>query len=425
MAPEVLSLVIVLICIVLFITEWLPMCVTGVLGCFLMVLLNVSSFDVVFAGFSSSIVILMFSAMVVGIAMFQTGAAQRISRFIIDKSHGDERKFLIFSCLLCGLLSMFMANTALVGIFIPIIDSVCRSTDTMKRRNLMLPITYAIMFGGASTLVGCTPQLTASGLMESLTGSGMSMWDLTPPGLCLLLIFLIYMLTVGYSRNARLWANRPEADMQVSEEKLKAVSSEEANPKLPIMTVILIFMIASYVFSFLSTTMTAMTAALLCVITGCCDVKTIVKEMQWQTIVFLACCLGLADGLVDSGASDLIGTFVSGLFGTAASPYLVFAVLTFMTLLISQLITNSTALIITLPIAVSLCTEYGFNTLTFCVGITLAASIACCTPMAASQIAMTQVAGYEFNDYLRSGWPITILGYVGILIFVPLFYPLM
>lgn len=424
MAPEVLGLVIVLICIVFFITEWLPMCVTGVLGCFLMVLFKVSSFKVLFGGFSSSIVMLMFSAMVVGIAMFETGAAQIIGRFIIKKSHGNEKMFLSFSCLLSGLLSMFMANTALVGIFIPIIDSVCRTTAAMKRRNLMLPITYAIMFGGSSTLVGCTPQLTASGVMQSLTGKGMGMWDLTPPGLCLFGVFLIYMLTIGYKRNEGIWGGKPEVDMHVSDAKLAAVTKEKVNPKLPVMVAILVFMIVSYVLPYLPVTMTAMAAALLCVITGCCDVYAIVFEMQWQTVIFLACCLGIADGLVDSGASDLISAFVSGVLGSDTSAFAVFAVLVFMTLLVSQLITNSTALIITLPIALSICSQNGFNSLPYCVGITLAASIACCTPMAAAQIAMTQVAGYDFSDYLKASWPPTVIGYISILVFVPLFYPL-
>lgn len=95
-----------------------------------------------------------------------------------------------------------------------------------------------------------------------------------------------------------------------------------------------------------------------------------------------------------------------------------------LTLFISQFITNSTALIIVLPVALSLCTKYGFAYMPFCVGITLAASIACCTPLAAAQITMTQVAGYEFLDYLRYGWLLSLIGYAGILVFVPLFFPL-
>ena len=103
---------------------------------------------------------------------------------------------------------------------------------------------------------------------------------------------------------------------------------------------------------------------------------------------------------------------------------LLLAALVLLTLFISQFITNSTAIIITLPIALSLCEYYGFNPMSFCVGITFAASFACCTPLAAAQITMTQVAGYEFSDYLKYCWPLTLVSYLGILVFVPMFFPL-
>ena len=121
----------------------------------------------------------------------------------------------------------------------------------------------------------------------------------------------------------------------------------------------------------------------------------------------------------------MIGMITFRALGDVTSPYLIFAVLVSVTLFISQFITNSTAIIITLPVALSICNHFGFNSMAFCVGITLAASLACCTPLAAAQITMTQVAGYSFMEYIRYCWPITLISLVGILIFVPLFYPLL
>ena len=146
--------------------------------------------------------------------------------------------------------------------------------------------------------------------------------------------------------------------------------------------------------------------------------------MPWESVVFLAACLGLAEALTGSGAGELMGQGVAWVLGEVTSPMVVFAVLTALTLFISQFITNSTAIIIVLPIALSLCSQYGFRYMPFCVGITLAASIACCTPLAAAQITMTQIAGYKFSDYLRYGWLLSLIGYAGILVFVPLFFPL-
>lgn len=425
MQHDILALIILGVCVLLFLTEWLPAAATGCLGCLLMVLLNVTTFETAFSGFSNSIVLLMAGTMVVGIAMFQTGAAQIIGRAIIRRSHGSERLFLSVSCVVAGLASMFLANTALVSAFLPIIDSVCRTSENMKRRNLTLPITCAIMFGGSSTLIGCTPQLTANGLMSKMAGLEMGMWTLTAPGLCLFALFLIYELTFGHKRGDKIWGHHPEADMGISEEKLySTLHASFDKKKLTIMFIIIILMVISYAFSLLPTAITALCAALLCIIFGCCSVKDVVREMHWESVVFLATCLGLADALTAAGSGELIGNLVSSALGSVSSPMIIFAVLTLLTLFISQFITNSTALIIVMPIAFSLCAKYGFPYMPFCVGITLAASIAFCTPLAAAQITMTQVAGYEFSDYLKYGWLPSLIGYLGILVFVPLFYPL-
>ena len=419
MSPAVIGLIILVVCVVLFLTEWIPNSVTACLGCALMVLFGVCSFDDVFSSFSNSIVVLLVGSMVVGIAMFDTGVAQLVGRSVIRWSKGNGRTFLLVGGIVAGVLSMFLANTAVIAAFLPIIDSVCRVSPEMRRKDLCLPIACAAMYGGVSTLIGCTPQLTANGLMEQMAGIQMGMWDLTRPGLCLLVLY------IGYRRGQRLWGNRPEEAMDLDQEAVRSVmESRPDRKKLFTMTAIVILMIIFYAGAWISTAMTAVCAALLCIVLGCCNARSVIKQMNWDCILFLGGCLGLANGLTVSGAGNLITDIVSGLIGEMISPMFLFAVLVLLTLLISQLITNSTAIIITLPVAFSLCQAYGFQLMPFCLGITLGASIACSTPLAAAQITMTQVAGYKFSDYFHYTWPMSLISYVGILIFVPLFYPL-
>ncbi len=423
--PGITGLIILALMVVLFIWKPIPAPAVGVMGCVLMVLLGVSSFEEAFSGFSSSIVLLMASAMVVGIAMFKTGAAQIIGRMVIRWSHGNEMLFLMTSCAVAGVLSMFLANTAILAAFISIVDSVCRTSPKIKQRNIVLPLACSVMFGGASTLIGCTPQLTANGLMSEMVGIEMGMWDLTGPGLTLFAIFLIYLFFFGYRHGKGIWGGRKAVDMGVDEEKIRSVIEAQFDrKKVTLMLTITVLMILSYITAVIPTALTALVAALLCVILGLCSVDDIQRELDWRTIVFLASCLGLANALTVSGSGEIIGDAVAGMLGDVRSPFVIFSVLVMLTLFISQFITNSTAIIITLPIALSLCSLYGFNHMAFCIGITLGASIACCTPLAAAQITMTQVAGYDFADYLKYCLPLTLICYVGILVAVPLFFPL-
>ncbi len=423
--PGITGLIILAVMIVLFILKPIPASAAGVLGCTLMVLLGVADFDTAFSGFSNSIVLLMAGAMVVGIAMFKTGAAQIIGRAVMKVSGGKEKTYLLAACAVAGILSMFLANTAILAAFIAITDSVSRVSHGIKNRNIVLPLALAVMFGGASTLIGCTPQLTANGIMSEMAGIEMGMWDLTGPGLTLFAVFLVYTYFFGYRLGHRIWGDRCIVGSTVDEEKIRSVVEGKFDGwRVGLMLGITAAMLISYITSFIPVALTAISAALLCVIFGLCSVEDIEKELDWNTVVFLASCLGLAHGLTVAGSGEIVADLVSGVLGDVDSPLLIFAVIVFITLFISQFITNSTAIIITLPMAMSMCDLYGMNHMAFTIGITLGASIACCTPLAAAQITMTQVAGYEFADYMKYCFPLTVICYIAIIVAVPVFFPL-
>ena len=61
----------------------------------------------------------------------------------------------------------------------------------------------------------------------------------------------------------------------------------------------------------------------------------------------------------------------------------------------------------------------------FCLGVVYAANLACATPFAHAQVTMTLVAGYRFSDYVKFNLPVQILMLVIMIIFVPVFFPLM
>jgi len=285
------------------------------------------------------------------------------------------------------------------------------------------------MYGGASTLIGCTPQLTANALIAKLVGEGhnaqMSMWTLTPIGLILFLTFLIYMYFFGYDRGYNIWRDDADVDLNVSEEKRKSLENPDYDKrKIYTMLVLCVIMIFLYVTGILSTAMTALFIALLCVFLDLIDVNDIMKELRWDTIIFLASCLGIANALTVSKVGELIGDIVSVSLHSVSNPIIILAIFTVFTLILSQFVTNSTAIIVVLPIAIEMCKSLGYNTLPFTLAITYAASIAFLTPLAAAQITMTQVANYKFTDYFKAGIILSIINVIEIIIFVPIIFPI-
>ena len=422
MDPAVSALLVLLVCVVLFITSWIPASVTAVLGCVLMYFVGACDFSGVFAGFSNDIVVLVVGSMVVGVAMFDTGTARVIAKQCIRLSGGSERRFILFAGIVSGALSAFIANTAVVACFLPIIDSVARSSK-MSRRNMTMAITFGAMYGGSLTLVGSTPQLTANGIMEPMLGYGVSMYDYLGPGLCVFICYVIYTQLVGYPLGKWIWGSRPEVDSLSGENPEAVLNAPVDRKKVAMMLCIFAAMIVSYSIQAIPTALTAAAAGLLCVILRLTTEESAVKGVSWGPVFMLAGTLGIATGLTNSGAGELMAEAVFSLMGENVSPWLMFAVFVLLSTVISNFAANSTTVIILLPMALGSCLSYGWNPLTFVIGITMAANLACCTPIAHPQVTMTLVAGYRFSDYVKYNGIMAVITNAVIILTTPLFFP--
>jgi len=424
MTNEIIALVILAACIVGFITNRINSCVVAALGCVAFAMTGICSFEEAFSGFSNSIVILVFGALVVGDAMVETGVDKMIGRFVVRVSRDNERLFIFVAALVSGLMSMWMANTAVVSCFLPIIASVSHTSSKMTMKNMTMGITFGAMFGGSCTLIGSTPQLTAQGLMLEMTDVQFSMFDFMPVGLILMAAYLVWEQAAGYRLGIKIWGDRPLEGIAELEAGPMDMDHKVDRKQVTILAVIFVLMVVSYVTEWIPSALTAITAALACMVTGCADPKVAIRRMDWNCVLFLACCLGIAKGLSATNIAAIFADMITHIFGGEVNPVLFFAVVVSATILVSNFIANSTTVIIFLPVVVSACQSYGFNVLPFCMGIVYAANLACATPLAHAQVTMTMVAGYRFTDYLKANLPVNILTVIILVIFTPIFFPL-
>lgn len=418
---QIISLIILVIVLILFVTRLIPSPVTAVLGCALFAICNICSLEQAFSGFSNSIVLLMVGMMVVGTAMADTGLAELIGEKVSKLSKHNERLFIAIAGTTAALLSTFLSNTAVIAIFLPIIAAISQADKNMNRMSITLPVTFGAMFGGVCTLVGSTPQLTANGILSEMTGQELGMFDFTVPGVILFAVYMIYTLFVGYPIGKKIWGGRQPVE---NTENTTTKQNTRSVRKMVIISIIFLSTIIMFIGGWIDVSLTAVIAALLCVITGCTTYKNAIKKMDWSVVFILAGCLGIASGLKEGGAAELLGQTLNNILGDGVSPLLIFAVFVIMTMLISNFITNSTAVIITLPIALSFCMTSNLNPVLFTLGIVFAANLAYSTPLANAQTAMTLVAGYKFSDYIRYTWMLDILVLMVIIFIFPLLIPL-
>lgn len=420
MSQAVLSLIVFGLFILIFIWDKLPMATSAILGCVVMVVLGLSDFGTAFGQFASSTVILLVGVMVVGSALAETGVAAAFGRIMTRYSRNNERIIILIAYSLACVLSAFLTNATVLAIFMPIIIGMDTDDGKINHRNIVLPVLIATAMGGIATLVGSSQQLTANGLIEEM-GYNMKVFDMTPVGIIFSIVGLLYCLFIGYPLGKKIWGSRDRYEgCEIAAAKEVVVDKR----KFYTMIVITVLMVISYVAALVSPVVTAVAAALLCIITGCISQKEAVIRMNWNIVGRLGACLGLAKVISSTGGIDLITGFVSNVLGDGVSPFVLFAAMVAIIQLLSLVISNSTAILVALPIVLSMSAVLNLNPMPFAMGAAYASSMGICCPLSGSTNQMSMAAGYKFKDYFKYGVLLDVICYFIIIIFVPLFFPL-
>ena len=420
MTPAVTALIIFIIFVIVCVWDKLPMATTAIAACALMVICGASNFSTAFGQYAASSMVLLLGIMVVGAGMTESGVAQAIAGIVTKYSKSDERKIIAIAYIISYALSAFMATSSVLAMFMAILFGMNTKDGKINHRNLIMPILVSSIFGGISTLVGSTQQVFANGLIEPL-GYQFKVFDFLPTGLILGMIGFVYCVFFGYKRGKKIWGDREEDG---SVEMATVENKQIDKRKFYTMIGIMIFMVVGFVTEFISAAMTATVAGVLCIITGCVTQKKAISSINWNVLGRLGGVLGLSKVLTAAGTIDLMSGWVQSIVGTNMSPWILFAVCILLAQILSMVLFNSTAILLVLSFVLTLAEPMGLNPVAFAFGITMGASVVFSSPLAGTSNQMTMAAGYKFKDFIRYGLPLDIAGFIALIIFVPLFFPL-
>lgn len=152
MDTGVLSLVIILIIAVVFLTDRLPVAVVTMAGAIICGVLGLIDYPSVFSGLAGTTSILLMSMMIVGSSLFHTGLADRISRAFLKVTGTTETGIMLSVMVLSALMSSICNNVGVVVTLMPIVMGICKRSKLSPSR-LLMPLGYGSAVGGAITLV--------------------------------------------------------------------------------------------------------------------------------------------------------------------------------------------------------------------------------------------------------------------------------
>ncbi|MFB6194609.1 MAG: SLC13 family permease [Haloplanus sp.] len=194
----------VVLALVLFVTELLPIDVTAILVMVLLMLLgtdgvvnftHISTSEGI-SGFSNTATITVLAMLILSSGVSRTGLVQILGRKMAAFAGDDRDRQLLATVGVAGPVSGFINNTPVVAILVPVITDLAHAGKTSPSK-LLLPLSYASMFGGMLTLIGTSTNILASDVSARLLGHPFSMFEFTKLGVVVLVVGSLYLFFVS------------------------------------------------------------------------------------------------------------------------------------------------------------------------------------------------------------------------------------
>lgn len=165
-------------------------------------------------------------------------------------------------------------------------------------------------------------------------------------------------------------------------------------------------------------------AATVILLTGLLTPDEAYSAIKWRAIFLIAGTISVSVAMVQTGLAQMAGTAVVNLaapfgsLGLVAGTYFLSAALT-------QVMGGQISPLVVGPITISAALHLGVNPQAIAVVTAIAGSVSFITPLSHPvNILMIAPANYTFADFVKSGWLLTIVCFIALMVAVPLFWPL-
>ena len=189
-------IVIVALMVVSFLLELVPMEVTALATLGLFWILGILDIEQIISGFGNKAVVTIGAIFIISKSLVKTGFLEVLADYLY-KIAGNRPwlSFFIFFVTV-SVISGFINNTAAVAIFIPLAINLCQRFHISPTK-VLLPLSYAAIFGGTLTLIGTSTNIIVNTFLEEKGLATFTMFEFAKLGWIFIIIGIVYIMIVG------------------------------------------------------------------------------------------------------------------------------------------------------------------------------------------------------------------------------------
>lgn len=199
---------------------------------------------------------------------------------------------------------------------------------------------------------------------------------------------------------------------------------EERPGKLAITLITLVAVVAVAALGFLPIVTAATAGCAVLMLTGCLRPHEAYRAIDLSLVFILAGSLALGAALDKTGSTTVLAGWLTSLSQTTG-PFVVLAGFFFLSVIVSELMSNSGTVALLGPVTISVAAEMGVNPMSLLAAITFGSSAAFAMPIGyQTSLMIYGPGGYRFKDFISMGIPLDLILAVLALWLIPIFWPL-
>ena len=406
------ALVVFLTCLILWVSNLLPLPVTGLFALVAVPLLGVMSAKQAFSFFGSEPVFFIMGVFILATALLKSGLSTRMALHLLKSGSQSPRRLIFHVMLASALLSFIMSEHAVAAMMFPLLIVITKRLEFIPRsasyaRVLFLAMAWGCVVGGIATMLGGARVPLAVGLLQE-SGNGtitFTQWTMAMlPVVCVLFAFCYFLLTRYFPIEIETVA---EADSAI-DEQIRDCGRPLLEEKF--LGLLIAGAIVSWIFfgSRLGMASIAILTVVLLFMFRVVEWKDLQERMEWGVILMYGGAIAISSILNTTGAGLLFTQRY--ILPHLSSPWMLVIVLSLLTLLLTEAMSNAAVVAIFVPIGMTIAKQFGMDPKVVVYAVASASGLAYALPMSTPSVAIAYSSGYlKMNEVLA---PAAIMGMV-------------
>ena len=410
------------------ISKKIPVIAIGLLIPFFLAVTGVVPAATAFSGLGSKTILLIIGALVLGDACFRTGLTDFIGEYVIryTRHFTNEHVKLFLIAMLAAIMSSFLSSFGVQVALLSLIIVMSQMLRISKTRALMA-LGYGATIGGTWTVIGTPIMFIAKSTYEaSVSGDTIGMFEIGTASIPIGIIVLFFYSFITSRFLPDRCSSEADTFQTNNTEKTANPSGTTRNRLIVAATfVIFILLVALDGKTFLPANMVTVLVLLILGGTGISSVKDMVNCISWDVILFISGITLLSDAMAASGLSEIIGNLLISTVGNTGNPYMIIGLVCIISAIITQLMSNSGAFGIMIPLLPVISVSLGVNLKPLIVAAAISCSAGFYLPLSApSYIMLAGEGNIQTTDWIRQGLPALSITILLTTLLVPTFFPL-